>query len=83
VKEEADMWYAKSLKFTVDNVIDELLEADGKGYTAVREAAMQFIVENGKEIVMSESFDRLYESKSLVKEVMAAIADDRKRKRED
>lgn len=49
----------------------------------MREAALQFIVENGKEVVASESFDRLYESKSLMKEVMTAIADDRKRKRED
>ena len=48
----------------------------------MRKAALQFIVENEKEIVTSESFDQLNGSKPLVKEVMAAIADDRKRKRE-
>jgi aconitase A len=53
----------------------------------VREAAKKFMLENGKEVVASESFDRLHESKSLVREIMTAAfessSDSEKRRRED
>jgi hypothetical protein len=82
LKSEAEMWYIKSCEFTVDNVIDEFLKADGSHFTLVREAAKEFMAEHGQEIIASESFDRLYESKSLMKEVMTAVAQNKnKRKR--
>jgi hypothetical protein len=87
LKYEAEVWYSKSLKLTVGNVIDEFLKADGNGYDMVREAAKKFMLENGKEVVASESFDRLHESKSLVREIMTAAfessSDSEKRRRED
>jgi hypothetical protein len=86
LKSEAEIWYSKSLKLTVGNVIDEFLKADGNGYDMVREAAKKFMLENGKEMIESESFDKLYESKSLVKEIMKAAFDSsesKKRRRED
>jgi hypothetical protein len=39
----------------------------------VREAAKKFMLENGKEMIESESFDKLYESKSLVREIMTLL----------
>jgi hypothetical protein len=86
LKSEAEIWYSKSLKLTVGNVIDEFLKADGNGHDMVREAAKKFMIEHGKEMIESESFDKLYESKSLVKEIMKAAFDSsesKKRRRED
>jgi hypothetical protein len=58
LKEEAEAWHAKSIKFTVDNAVDEFMKADGSNYLIVRDAAKKFILEHGKEIVASESFTR-------------------------
>lgn len=72
LKEEAEAWHAKSIQFTVDNAIDEFMKADGSNFPIVKDAAKTFILENGKEIISSESFARLYESVPLQKEVLAA-----------
>lgn len=83
LKSEAEVWYSKSLKFTVDNVIERFMEADGKNYTLVKLAAKKFIIEHGKKVVASESFNNLCESKELMREMMAAAFDNnKKRKRE-
>jgi hypothetical protein len=82
LKTEAEWWYAKSLKLTADNVIDEFLMADGNNWAIVRESAKKFMAEHGDEILESGSFDRLHESKSLLKEVVAAAFQNiKKRKR--
>jgi hypothetical protein len=82
LKLEAEVWYAKSLQLTVDNVIDEFLKADGNNCAKVRAAAKEFMAENGEEIVASESFDKLRESLPLMREVMTAIIQrSKKRKR--
>jgi hypothetical protein len=84
VKYEAEVWYTNSLNLTVENVIDEFLNADGNNFALVREAALKFIAEHGKEITAADSFMRLYESVPLMKEVLAAVADkSKKRKRDD
>jgi hypothetical protein len=84
VKYEAEVWYTNSLNLTVKNVIDEFLKADGNNFALVREAALKFIAEHGKEITTADSFVRLYESLPLMKEVLAAVADNnKKRKRDD
>jgi hypothetical protein len=84
VRSEAEAWYSKSLKFTVDNAVDEFLKADGNSCNLLRDAAKKFIVEHAKEIVESESFARLHESLPLMKEVMSAVADSgTKRKHHD
>ncbi|KAL7514845.1 hypothetical protein ACHAXN_012255 [Cyclotella atomus] len=83
LKEEAEFWYARSLKFTVDNVIDDFMEADGNSYPLVRDAAKKFILEHGEKIVESDSFAKLHESLPLMKEVMAAAFKSNKRKRDE
>ena len=67
------MWYANSLQLTVENVIDEFMKADGNNHTVVKAAAKKFIMEHGEEVLASESFDNLYESKELVTEVAAHL----------
>eukprot|EP00956_Cyclotella_meneghiniana_P038911 scaffold162054_cov24-Cyclotella_meneghiniana.AAC.2 len=82
LKSEAEVWCAKSFKFNVDNVINKFMEADGNGYALVKAAAKKFIMEHGEEVVASESFNNLCESKELMREVMAAsFENSKKRKR--
>jgi hypothetical protein len=68
LKDEAEVWHAKSIKFTVDNAIDEFMKADGSNYPIVKDAAKKFILEHGEEIVSSESFVRLHESLPVMRE---------------
>eukprot|EP00956_Cyclotella_meneghiniana_P010909 scaffold15241_cov65-Cyclotella_meneghiniana.AAC.2 len=89
IKSQAEAWYVKKVEqnFTVDNVIDELLYADGKNCPLLKKAAMDFIVEHCEEIVESESYEKLDESphlrKEMVKEVTKAFKSHKKRKRDD
>jgi hypothetical protein len=84
VKSQAEVWYTNSLNLTVENVIDEFLRADGNNFALVREAALEFIAKHGKEITTADSFVRLHGSLPLMKEVLAAVAENnKKRKRND
>eukprot|EP00956_Cyclotella_meneghiniana_P024210 scaffold48315_cov57-Cyclotella_meneghiniana.AAC.5 len=83
LESEAEVWYIKTLKFTVDNVISKFMEADGSNHTLVKAAAKKFMMEHGEEIVDSDSFESLHESLELMREVMKAAFQSRKRKRED
>ena len=73
--------------FTLGNVVDELLYADGKNCPLLKKATMDFIVENSEEIVESGSYEKLDESpqlrKEMMKEVTKALASHRKRKRDE
>eukprot|EP00956_Cyclotella_meneghiniana_P032869 scaffold91862_cov51-Cyclotella_meneghiniana.AAC.6 len=82
LKSEAETWHVKNIKqnFTVDNVVDELLYAEGKNCPLLKKAAMEFIVEHGEEVIESESYEKLDESPQLRKEVMKASFSSKKRK---
>ena len=47
-----------------------MLYADGKNCPLLKKAAMDFIVEHGREVIESESYGKLDESPELRKEVM-------------
>ena len=82
LKSEAEALYLKS-EITVDNVIDKFLYADSHSIGMLKKAAMDFIVKHGREVMASDSYDRLYESPKLTKEVMsAAFESSRKRQRD-
>eukprot|EP00956_Cyclotella_meneghiniana_P007538 scaffold10184_cov52-Cyclotella_meneghiniana.AAC.2 len=81
LKSEAEVWCAKSLKFTVDNVISKYMEADGNGHSLVKAAAKKFIMEHGKDVIASESLELLRESLPLMREVMAAVFDNNKKRK--
>jgi hypothetical protein len=59
---------------TVDNVVDELLYADGNGHALMKKFAIDFIVSNVDKVLSSDSFGELYKSDRLVKEVMSAMS---------
>eukprot|EP00956_Cyclotella_meneghiniana_P007983 scaffold10623_cov65-Cyclotella_meneghiniana.AAC.7 len=84
LRSEAEIWHSKSLNFTVDNVIAKFMNADGNNHALVKAAAKKFIVEHAEDVVESDSFHLLYESKELIREVMKAVAsgNGNKRRRE-
>ena len=56
------MWYAKSLKLTVDDVIDKFMKANENNHAFVKAAAKEFIMKHGEEVVASESLLLLSET---------------------
>ena len=85
LKMEAEAWYVKFMELTVENAVDELLYSDGNHFLKIKEAVMEYIVENGKAVISSSSFPRLAESTQLMTEVMMQLAESnesKKRKRD-
>ena len=79
----AEAWHAENLNLTVDNAVEELLYADGNHCLDLKSAVMEYIVENGKGVLESPSYAKLYESPELMKEVVLKLAESnesRKRK---
>eukprot|EP00956_Cyclotella_meneghiniana_P035239 scaffold112864_cov83-Cyclotella_meneghiniana.AAC.2 len=83
----AEAWYMKFLELEVNNVIDNLLHADGNNMKSLKKAAMTFIVENSEEVITSESYKYLAKSPDLLSEVVFALSKKlsttKKRKREE
>ena len=57
LKLEAEACYVKSTAIGIDNMIDNLLYADSKNCALLKEAVMDYIVENGNDILGKVSFD--------------------------
>ena len=53
---EVDKWYVKAAELTGDNVIDELLYADGCGHDLMKNNAVKFIVDHADSVLPSDSF---------------------------
>lgn len=50
LKLAAESVYVQSTKITLDNLMDIILYSDAKNCALLKEAAMDFVVENGKEV---------------------------------
>ena len=74
LKVAAEESYVDKIVFTVDNVVEVLLYADGKNCCKLKEEAMDFLMRNMDEVLESPSFDNIYESKSLTKEILSKRA---------
>ena len=78
LKLEAEACYVNTTTFTIDNVLDNLLFADSKNLAALKEAVMDYIVENGESIIGKVSFDTV--SGSTVTDVLTAMSRSKKKK---
>ena len=72
LKLEAEASYVKSTKITMDNMMDNLLFADSKNLALLKEAVMDFIVANKRDIMGNVSFDNV--PGGTVSDVLAAVA---------
>ena len=53
------------MNLTVENVVQELLDSDEHGLTALKENAIEFILNNAVEVIQSPSWPMVYESPAL------------------
>ena len=51
-------------------MIDALLYADEKNCSLLKEAATNFILKNAKEVLATDSFEDIPESKSIMREII-------------
>ena len=79
----AEAWYVKHLKITVDNVIDTLIYADEKNCFLLKEACSNFVLENSSEVLASESFENMPDSKSITREIISLAAANNRDEGED
>jgi hypothetical protein len=72
LKLEAEACFVEGTTFTIENVMEHLLYADSKNLALLKEAAMDFIVENKSEVIKKLSFNDV--PGALVKDVLVATA---------
>lgn len=77
LKLEAERAYVDSTEITIDNVMDKLLYADAMNCFLLKELAVDFLADNGEEVLDSASFNNL--PGHVVKDVLVAIT--RKKKK--
>mmetsp|Transcript_13597 Transcript_13597/g.20470 ORF Transcript_13597/g.20470 Transcript_13597/m.20470 type:complete len:410 (-) Transcript_13597:1359-2588(-) len=71
LKLEAEVWYVNNTEITIDNVIDNLLYADAMNCALLKEAVMDFIVENKEEVMQRVSFQDV--PGDVCKDLLAAV----------
>ena len=72
LKLEAEAHYVKSNEITMENMMDNLLYADSKNLALLKEAVMDYIVANKRNIMGKVSFDNV--PGGTVSDVLAAMA---------
>jgi len=72
LKLEAEACYVKTATLTIDNMLDNLLYADSKNCALLKEAVMDFIVENRDDIIGKVSFDNI--PGSMMTDLLTAMA---------
>merc|ERR1711862_713463 len=70
----AENFYAENIKLTVDNVVELLLYSVDKSCFVLKEKAMKFIKLNAQEVIKSNSFEAILESKAVTREILSMIA---------
>jgi len=76
LKLEAEACYASSITLTAENMLDNLLYADSKNCALLREVVMDFIVENGKDILGKVSFNDV--PGSMMTDLLTAMTREKK-----
>ena len=72
LKLEAEAYYVESAEITMDNMMDNLLYADSKNLALLKEAVMDYIVANKKDIIGKVSFNDF--PGHLVTDLLTAVA---------
>ena len=74
LKLEAEVWCVNNTDITIDNVIDTLLYAHAMNCALLKEAVMDFIVENKKTILRREQISFQDVPGDVIKELLAAMS---------
>ncbi|KAL9183070.1 hypothetical protein ACHAXT_004857 [Thalassiosira profunda] len=76
LKLQAEACYASSVELTVDNVLDNLLYADSKNCALLKEVVMEFLVQNGEDILGNVSFENV--PGSMMTDLLTAVRERRR-----
>ena len=74
LKVEAETMYVSNFKFTVHNVIEQLLYADSKNLALLKEAAMNFIYKNAVDVLSTDSFKTIPADRNILSELLSVVA---------
>ncbi|KAL7526006.1 hypothetical protein ACHAXR_001266 [Thalassiosira sp. AJA248-18] len=80
LKLEAEACFVKSTTITVENMIEHLLYADAKNCALLKEAVMDFIVDNKVQVLESVSFQDAPVGPTMITDILAAVARAEKKK---
>jgi len=72
LKLQAEAFYVKSTKLAIDNILDNLLYSYSKNCALLKEAVMDFIIENGDTVMEKVSFNDC--PGSAVTDILAAVS---------
>ena len=73
VKLIAKTFYAENIEITVNNVAELLLYSINKDCFILKEKVMKFIKLNTQEVIESDSFEAIFESRAVTKEILSMI----------
>lgn len=74
LKVTAEAWYVTYFEFTAENVTDQFLYADAMSCPLLKEAAVNFMVDNGVDVFSSDSFNTILEARGLTRELFLMMA---------
>lgn len=74
IKCAAEMYYVNNFHITTENVADLLYYADAKNCLKLKEAAMKYLTLHTDEVVASDAFSSLCDSKHIMKEIVLSMS---------
>ena len=74
LKIEAETVYVNSTPITIENVVDNFYFADTKKCALLKEKVMEFLVENGQDVLDKLSLQDGLQSATLFRDFMTAVA---------
>jgi len=78
LKLEAEACLVKATTFTMENVMEQLLYAESMNCALLKEAAMDYLIENSSEVMDNISFNDLL-TPTLMRDVFAAVSRGKKK----
>mmetsp|Transcript_13569 Transcript_13569/g.29503 ORF Transcript_13569/g.29503 Transcript_13569/m.29503 type:complete len:408 (+) Transcript_13569:38-1261(+) len=79
LKLEAEACFVSSTTITIENMMDHLLYADAKNCALLKEAVMDFIVENDADVLEKVSFKDAPAGPTMITDILAAIVRGKKK----
>ena len=67
--------YLASEGFTVQNLAELILFADGHNFSLLKDSAIEYFVEHSVDVIQSEGFGMIQESTTIMTELMTALAE--------
>ncbi len=83
LKLEVEARFVQATTFSVDNVVEHLLYSESKNCALLKEAMMDFILENKDKVLDKISFNEVIDPWTLIRDVMAAVARGEKKGEKD